>query len=495
MSRHVPPAEMHPARLEPLAKLPVFLDLKARRVALIGGGEAVAWKAELLAAAGADVTVLAPEPDQELSILAEASDGAITLVCRDWRPDDLDGVSIAVADCESTQEAARFATAARIRGVPVNVIDQPAFCDFQFGTIVNRSPVVIGISTDGAAPVLGQAIRRRIEAILPASLGAWGEAARMMRSRVTALLPAKALRRRFWEKFVDAAFASRTDGNGRLAALERLARETLLDGGRRRVGEVIIVGAGPGDPELLTLKAMRELQSADVIVYDRLVGAGVLELGRREARRIAVGKEGHGPACRQDDINDLIVRLAREGRRVVRLKGGDPTIFGRAGEEVEACRAADIPVAIVPGVTTAAAAAASLNLSLTHRDVARRVQFATGHDRHARLPADLDLAALADPKATTCLYMAGRTAADLAHKLIERGLPPGTAAVAMSNVSRNNETRLHTSVGELARGFTSPGDGPVIVMIGAAMAQAQAQPRTRSATHAGLRSEPYFLEV
>ncbi|HEX2724547.1 MAG TPA: siroheme synthase CysG, partial [Beijerinckiaceae bacterium] len=423
----------------------------------------------------------------------EASDGAITLVRRDWRPEDLDEVSIALADCESAREAARFATAARIRGVPVNVIDRPAFCDFQFGTIVNRSPVVIGISTDGAAPILGQAIRRRIEAILPASLGAWAEAAQAIRGRLLALLPTKALRRRFWEKFVDATFDDRAD-DGRLAVLERLARETRLESAGHRVGQVAIVGAGPGDPELLTLKAMRELQAADVIVYDRLVGAGVLELARREARRIAVGKEGHGPACRQDDINELIVRLAREGHRVVRLKGGDPTIFGRAGEEVEACRAAAIPVSIVPGVTTAAAAAASLNLSLTHRDVARRVQFATGHDRHGYLPADLDLAALADPKATTCLYMAGRTAAHLAGKLVARGLPPRTAAVVMSNVSRPNETTLHTSVGELASGFAAPAGGPVIVMIGAAMARADL-PHTPASASAGLRSEPYFLEA
>jgi uroporphyrin-III C-methyltransferase/precorrin-2 dehydrogenase/sirohydrochlorin ferrochelatase len=485
MSRHASPADMRPARLEPLATLPVFLDLAGRRAAIAGGSDGAAWKAELLAAAGAKVTVFANEPEQELSILAETSDGAITLVRREWRPEDLDGVSVALADCGSADEATRFAAAAHRRGVLVNVIDQPAFCDFQFGTIVNRSPVVIGISTYGAAPILGQAIRRRIEAILPAALAAWGEAAKTIRTRLPGLLPSKALRRCFWEKFVDATFVSRGE-DGALAEAERLARETLLDNARSCIGEVVIVGAGPGDPELLTLKAMRELQGADVIVYDRLVGAGVLELARREARRVAVGKEGHGPSCRQADINELIVRLAREGKRVVRLKGGDPTIFGRAGEEVEACRAAGIPVAIVPGVTTAAAAAASLNLSLTHRDVARRVQFATGHDRHGRLPADLDLAALADPKATTCLYMAGRTAADLARKLVARGLPPGTAAVVMSNVSRKNETTLHTSVAELARGLAPASDGPVIVMIGAAMAPSR-YPQTQSSTRAGMK--------
>ena len=272
-------------------------------------------------------------------------------------------------------------------------------------------------------------------------------------------------------------FISQSEEDDQLAEIERLARETRFEGlntdGDRAVGQVVIVGAGPGDPELLTLQATRELQAADIVVYDRLVTPGVLELGRREARRIAVGKEGHGPACRQDDINELIVRLAREGNRVVRLKGGDPTVFGRAGEEVKACRVAGVPVRIVAGVTAAAAAAAALNLSLTHRDIARRVQFVTGHDRDGHLPADLDLAALADPKATTCLYMARRTAGDLAQRLLDKGLPGSTPVIVMINVSRQDEDAVHGSIADLARGFPIPGDGPVVVMIGAALAQAE----------------------
>jgi uroporphyrin-III C-methyltransferase/precorrin-2 dehydrogenase/sirohydrochlorin ferrochelatase len=220
----------------------------------------------------------------------------------------------------------------------------------------------------------------------------------------------------------------------------------------------------------------------------------VLELARREARRIAAGKEGHGPACRQDDINELIVRLAREGKRVVRLKGGDPTVFGRAGEEVEACRAAGIPVGIVPGVTAAAAAAAALNLSLTHRDVARRVQFVTGHDRHGHLPPDLDIAALADPKATTCLYMAGRTAPALARDLIQHGLPASTPVVVMTNVSLKKEQTLRTTVGGLARDFTPPGDGPLILLVGAAMAETIGEP-LQAPERTVFRTEPYFLEA
>ena len=237
-----------------------------------------------------------------------------------------------------------------------------------------------------------------------------------------------------------------------------------------REGEVIIVGAGPGDPELLTLKAVRELQAADVILYDRLVPADVLELGRREARRISVGKQGHGDSCRQDDITRLLVDLARAGQRVVRLKGGDPAIFGRAGEEMEACRAHGVRVRMVPGITAALAAASSLSLSLTHRRHAQRVQFVTGHDRNGELPPDLDLDALADPRATTCIYMGRETARVLAGHLIARGLHEATPATVISNVSRKDESAVTTTVGELAGGAAPfPSAGPTLVLIGEAL--------------------------
>ena len=465
------PTETRPARLATLAKLPIFLDLAGKRVVVAGGGEPVAWKAELFAAAGAQVAVFAEEPCADLLRFIQASGGAVTLERRAWRESDLDGAWLAVADAEDSTEAAQFAAAARARGILVNVIDQPTHCDFQFGAIVNRSPVVVGISTDGAAPILGQAIRRRIEAILPASLGSWAQAAQTFRSRLAALLPTKAARRRFWERFVDVAFTAPAKEDGPPARLERLAHETASEEvGRPPIGEVVIVGAGPGDPGLITLNAVRELQAADVILYDRLVTPGVLELARREARRIHVGKEGHGAACRQEDISALMVDLALEGRRVVRLKGGDPAIFGRTGEEVAACRAADVPVRIVPGITTASAAAASLDLSLTQRDHARRVQFITGHDRHGALPPDLDIAALADPRATTAVYMGRRTAAALAVAMMERGLSPNTPALVVSNVSRDDQRQVATTLAGLADGVAVGTESvPALILIGAAM--------------------------
>lgn len=473
MTRAISPSHVRPARLAPLASLPVFLSLAGKRVVVAGSAAPVVWKAELMAAAGAQVSVYAPNPDTELDALAAAHGNSITLVRREWAPEDLRGAVVAIGDIVTPREAARFAAAARRYGALVNVIDQPAFCAFQFGAIVNRSPVVIGISTDGAAPVLAQAIRRRVEAVLPPALAAWAAAAKRFRDRLVSLLPGRADRRVFWERFVDEAFAATRDV-GR-EDLERLAGAVRSDGAPAsgHAGEVVLVGAGPGDPDLLTLKAVRALQAAEVILYDRLVPDPVLELGRREAQRIRVGKEGHGPSCRQEDISALLVSLAREGKRVVRLKGGDPAIFARTGEEVAACRRAGIPVRIVPGITAATAAAASLGVSLTHRDHAQRVQFVTGHGRQGALPSDLDLEALVDPRATTVVYMARRTAAELAAKLLVRGVPATMPAIVATNVSRTDEATMETTVGHLARAVGGCDDtAPTLVLIGTACAAA-----------------------
>ncbi|WP_112661601.1 siroheme synthase CysG [Microvirga flavescens] len=485
MSAPRTPLEEYPERLAALSRLPIFLDLNGKRVVIAGGGDPVVWKAELVAAAGASITVYAERPDPELQDLAARSDGRIALIARAWHERDLDNATLAIADAENAEEAARFAKAARERGIPVNVIDRPAFCDFQFGTIVNRSPVVVAVSTDGAAPILGQAIRRRIEAILPRQVGSWALAAGAFRERLKDLLPSRADRRRFWEGFVDAAF-SPANARPSTDALERLAHDIANDSmDRPGIGEVAIVGAGPGDPELLTLKAMRELQAADVIVYDRLVTPAILELARREARRIHVGKEGHGASCRQEDINALVVDLALEGKRVVRLKGGDPAIFARTGEEVEACHEAGVTVRIVPGITTASAAAAALNLSLTHRHHAQNVQFVTGHDRHGQLPDNLNLAALSDKATSTVVYMGRRTVRNLTIRLRERGLSPDTPLIAIADVSRPSQRTVQTTIGAIAGGLPLPEDGPLLIMFGEAL-KGTATPATsekrRSAT-------------
>ena len=346
------PVETRTPRMEPLARLPVFFALAGKRAVIAGGNAAAAWKAELLAAAGASVDVYAADPgDEMLEIAAQAS---ITIHRRNIEATDFANAALAVGAFEDDGEAAAFAALARAAGVPVNVIDKPAFCDFSFGAIVNRSPLVIGISTDGAAPVFGQAIRAKLEALIPRGFARWAEAARQWRPRVQALALSFRERRRFWERFTERAVAEpeRTPSSSDIDALMAGVR-----GVERTAGSVILVGAGPGDPELLTLRAVRALQSADVILIDDLVSPQVLDFARREAKKMMVGKTGHGPACKQSEINDLMIKLAKAGKRVVRLKGGDPMIFGRAGEEIAACRAANIPVEVVPGISAAQGAA------------------------------------------------------------------------------------------------------------------------------------------
>jgi uroporphyrin-III C-methyltransferase/precorrin-2 dehydrogenase/sirohydrochlorin ferrochelatase len=353
--------------------------------------------------------------------------------------------------------------------VPVNVIDRPAFCDFSFGAIVNRSPLVVGISTDGAAPVFGQAIRAKIEALIPKGFARWAEAARAWRPRVQArALPFRG-RRNFWERFTERAFAApnREPSGTDLAAL--LAYPEPAQQGRPGGGSVALVGAGPGDPELLTLRAVRALQSADVILFDDLVSADILDFARREAKKMLVGKSGYRPSCRQDDINALMILLARSGRRVVRLKGGDPMIFGRADEEIGACRAAGIAVEVVPGITTAQGAASGLLVSLTRRREARRVQYITGHAaaNDGRLLPDIDWASLADPAVTTIVYMPRATLPELVASALQRGLDPQTPAVAVERATRSDERVIAATIAELpARLEAAAPSGPVVVMIG-----------------------------
>jgi uroporphyrin-III C-methyltransferase / precorrin-2 dehydrogenase / sirohydrochlorin ferrochelatase len=464
------PADATRARMRALAKLPIFLDLQGKRAVLVGGTVAAAWKAELLAAAGAVVHVYAETLCPELSERV-VQDERIVHHARTWAVDIFAGAAIALADIETDEEARAFSCAARSWGVPVNVIDKPAFCQFQFGTIVNRSPVIIGISTDGAAPVLGQAIRRRIETLLPPALAEWGQLARDVRDSVMSRLAKGPARRAFWETFAERSFGKPPSVDAK-ADVEALIAD-IGSGQTVGIGRVTLVGAGPGDAELLTLKAVRALQSADVILFDDLVSDDVLELARREAKRMLVGKRGQRDSCSQADINALMVKLAKQGKRVVRLKSGDPMIFGRAGEEIAELEAHGIAVDVVPGITTALAIAASLGVSLTHRDHAQSVRFVTGHTRDGELSDDLDWQGLADPATTLVFYMGGRTAAAIATRLIAAGLPATTPVAMVASASRWDETRWHGDLDQLSQptgGWTVAGR-PVIICIGLALAQ------------------------
>jgi uroporphyrin-III C-methyltransferase/precorrin-2 dehydrogenase/sirohydrochlorin ferrochelatase len=461
------PSEAQPPRMEALARLPVFYALAGKRAVVAGGSAAAAWKAELLAAAGAAVDVYAEGPgDEMIALVAQAN---VAIHRRAAMEADLRGAAMAIGAFEDDTEAAAFAALARSAGVPVNVIDKPAYCDFAFGAIVNRSPLVIGISTDGAAPVFGQAIRAKLEALIPRGFARWAQAARQWRPRVQALALSFRERRRFWERFTERAVAQpeRMPAPDDIDALMSEARGVAPD-----AGSVVLVGAGPGDPELLTLRAVRALQSADVILIDDLVAPEVLDFARREAKKMMVGKTGHGPACKQTEINDLMIKLARAGKRVVRLKGGDPMIFGRAGEEIAACRMANIPVEVVPGISAAQGAASRLLVSLTHRAHARRLQYVTGHDRNGRLPGDIDWRALADPGVTTIVYMPKKTLRALSARAIAEGLDAAIPAVAIANATRPDEIIVTGTIRDIAdRIETAAPDGPVLVMIGKVLAE------------------------
>ncbi|MGD9924644.1 MAG: siroheme synthase CysG [Pseudorhodoplanes sp.] len=465
------PAESAPPRMQALARLPVFFALHGKRVFIAGGNAAAAWKAELLAAAGALVDIYATDPCDELLDLATAAPaGAITVHRKPWECGAMEGCALAIGAIEADAEARQFQAAAQFAGVPCNVIDKPYFCDFSFGAIVNRSPLVVAISTDGAAPVFAQAIRSRIEAMLPSGFARWAGAARSWRSAVKQSGLSFNGRRLFWQIFTRTALQNPNAEPSRVD-FDTLLEKTHAEAPAAEQGSVTLVGAGPGDPELLTLRALRALQSADVILYDDLVSKEVLDFARREAKHMLVGKTGHGPSCKQSEINVLMVGLAKSGRRVVRLKGGDPMIFGRASEEIQACRTAAIPIEVVPGVTAAQGAASRLGVSLTHRSAARRVQYLTGHGESGTLPDDIDWRGVADPAATTVIYMPKKTLRQFTDRAIAAGLDPQTPAIAIANATRPDETVVAAPIDELAEAALP--DGPTIVMIGSVCAMTQ----------------------
>ena len=345
--------ETRSPRMEPLARLPVFFALEGRQAVVAGGNQGAAWKAELLSAAGAEVTVCATSLcDGMIALAIDPPRGAITIHHREWTPQDIVGTAMAVGAFDNDDDARRFSDAAHAAGAPVNVVDNPKFCDFAFGAIVNRSPLVIGISTDGAAPVFSQAIRGKLETLIPRGFALWADAARRWRADLKAAGLSFGARRRFWQLFTERA-VKHPDAEPQLSDYELTLQQTRTEGDRAERGTITLVGAGPGDPELLTLRAMRALQSADVILFDERVSMDILDFARREAKKLLVGKASDDASGGQDEISSLMVGLAQSGRRVVRLNGGAPTSLGRIEETIAACRKAGIAVEVVPGVAEA----------------------------------------------------------------------------------------------------------------------------------------------
>jgi uroporphyrin-III C-methyltransferase/precorrin-2 dehydrogenase/sirohydrochlorin ferrochelatase len=430
---------------------PIFVSFEGKSPLLVGGGELAAVKTRLLLKRAPSVDVAASEVVSELAALVD--EGAVSLIPALPGIDQLRGRPLVISATEDDKEDARVSAIARALGVPVNVPDRPELCTFVLPAIVDRGEVTVAIATSGAAPVLAQRLRAWLEQELHPRLDALARLAGEFRAAVADKVPSGTRRRKFWEAvFEGAAAEAMLEGDEEKAkALIGEAIEAAAST-RHVQGRVLLVGAGPGDPELLTMKAVRALKAADVILYDRLVGDGVLDHARREAELMPVGKAKGQHSVPQSEINALLVARAKAGQTVVRLKGGDPFIFGRGGEEIDALREAGIPVEIVPGVTAGIAAAASLQIPLTHRDVSHTVTFLSGHEAGGDEPSfeHLDLAALASGKNTLLVYMGVTTAGAIAKKLLEAGFAPELPVLAVENASREDERRVAATIADLA---------------------------------------------
>jgi uroporphyrin-III C-methyltransferase/precorrin-2 dehydrogenase/sirohydrochlorin ferrochelatase len=444
---------------------PVFLKLRDRACLVVGGGRAAEQKAQLLLRAGASVTVVATQLTEALGELAEA--GRISRRAEPLTAAHVRDQTLVVAATEDEALAQQASALARAAGVPVNVVDRPELSTFVAGAVVDRSPVLVAISTGGAAPVLAREIRSAIERVLPPALGRLARFADRFRAAVRAAIPDGHARRRFWEGFFKGPIAEAVlAGNEQLAQPAMLTLINRRDPGHGDAGIVHLVGAGPGDPELLTLRAQRLLGEADVIVYDRLVDPRVLEHARRDAERILVGKSRGDHSIGQDGINRLLAAHAARGRRVVRLKGGDPFVFGRGGEELEYLRARGVAVEVVPGISAALGCAASAHIPLTHRGLASAVTLVTGESSRAERAVDW-AAALAKMPGTIAVYMGVSALPALARDLIEHGRDPSTPAAIVENGTRPGERVIVGTLDEIgALAAAHRVAAPALVVIG-----------------------------
>jgi len=451
-----------------LNAFPVFLRVEDRLVVVVGSGEEALAKARLLSQSSARLRIVAENAEPALG--AFIAGHGLEHVAAPYAAQHLEGAVMVFAASGSEPLDARIVADARRLGIAVNAVDRPDLCDFFTPALVNRAPVAVAIGTEGAGPVLAQMIRARIDRMLSPSLGPLATLAASLRGTVEGTLPKGNRRRRFWAAFFGGAPAQAV-ADGDMAGARQAAAD-LLRAGTAAAGHVALVGAGPGAEDLLTLRAQRLLMEADVILYDALVPEAVVAMGRRDAERVPVGKRKGCHSKSQEQINALLVALGREGRRVVRLKSGDPLVFGRAGEEMAALREAGIACEVVPGVTAAFAAAADFELPLTLRGVTSSMVFTTGHDLKGK--AMPDWAKLAISGATVAVYMGRSVAAEVAGRLIEAGLSPDTAVAVAENASLPDCRRFHGILADLpsleARGDLT---GPVMTIIGDAVAGAR----------------------
>lgn len=414
--------------------LPLFHKLDGRPVLVIGGGDIAMRKSVLLAEAGARITLVAPEIEPEVRAFVEAKGGRC-LVQR-YAADLLAGHCLVIAATDDDEVNETVSHDAQVLGLPVNAVDAPRLCTVIFPAIVDRSPLVIAISSGGDAPVLARLVRAKLESWIPATYGQLAQLAQRFRARVKARFADIQARRIFWEEVFQGEVAEKVF-SGQPQAAEQLLEAKLASEGETFRGEVYLVGAGPGDPDLLTFRALRLMQQADVVLYDRLVAPTILDMCRRDADRIYVGKRRAEHAVPQEDLNRLLVTLAREGKRVLRLKGGDPFIFGRGGEEIEELAAEGIPFQVVPGITAASGCAAYAGIPLTHRDHAQSVRFVTGHLKDGS--ADLPWTDLVAPGQTLVFYMGLVGLPTICEQLIAHGKNPATPAALVQQGTTANQ--------------------------------------------------------
>jgi len=446
--------------------LPIFLNVKGTRSLVVGGGFLAARKADLLLRAGCKLTVLAPELGEELAHLAQTHDfehkkGELTA-------EDLADCKV-VFGCSNdnaiNQQLCELAAAA---GILVNVSDKPDSCDFIMPAVLDRSPLLVAIASGGTSPLLTRMLKARFETTIPAAYGRLAEFAGSYRDKIKETIPNGTRRRRFWEAMIDGPVAEHVY-SGQLEQAESLMvsllDEATADGDKPPIGEVYLVGAGPGDPDLLTFRALRLMQQADVVLYDRLIGEGILNLVRRDARRIYVGKCPKDHTVPQEEIGNMLIRLAQEGWRVLRLKGGDPFVFGRGGEEIEALSESGVTFQVIPGVTAAVGCAAYAGIPLTHRDHAQACVFVTGHGKNGEL--DLNWNTLIQPRQTVVVYMGLSSLPLITGGFVTNGADPETPAAVVENGTREGQRVITGTLASLPGKTAAAGiKSPALIIVG-----------------------------
>jgi uroporphyrin-III C-methyltransferase/precorrin-2 dehydrogenase/sirohydrochlorin ferrochelatase len=447
-------------------QLPIFFNVNNRYVAVLGGGVAAARKAEIAIRAGAKVKVFAAQLCEEFREIKKSEQ--FSFVPREPLAQDLDRCALLYCASENMEQNRKVYAIAQEARIPCNVVDMPELCNFTMPSIVDRSPVVIAISTAGTSPILGRMIKARLETLLPAAYGQVAAFVGRYRKKVGSSLENFHQRRRFWERILEGPVVDLVLAGHQADAIAEF--DAQLDAAARgaesrQQGEVYLVGAGPGDPDLLTFKALRLMQRADVVLYDRLIGKGILNLVRRDAERIYVGKLPQEHTVPQPEISRMLLRLAQEGKRVLRLKGGDPFVFGRGGEEIELLAEAGIPFQVVPGITAASGCAAYAGIPLTHRDHAQACIFVTGHSKNGQI--DLDWKMLLQPRQTVAVYMGLKYLDELTRAFIGNGAASSLPVALIDNGTRPDQQVLTATLDTIAEKAAKAGvKGPAILIIG-----------------------------